>query len=388
MANTKIYGPPISDVPITDNLWLRWFNDVVWQVIGAGVGNSGPQGTFPKLQVGTTTIAPIGTPQAGLLFNQAVLAEFTDTRNDILYGGVFAITGAASGASQVVGAQIDGIVAKGSGATEVWGSALEAIAYPNTSTNIVGIEPAVVNFNDNAPLLAKWGINPVFKDRADGATASFNGLGSNYYNYFAEALVLTAQVRSGDGEFCGWNCGIDFLDGSLDQSTVPAWSAVVTYSSGMIVSSGGVLWKAIQLSLNQAPAVPSAYWVQHTYTGTTNLAVGIDFSSMSTTSMGRMASAVRFRATMYQHWEETGSVGTMFNATTGIMHICDNQGGLRLGVDAGSGLIYTSLGTIAPGAGAAATLGNIGGSGPTVAAQNSWGRINMNGTTYFFPLWT
>lgn len=388
-ASTQIYGPPIISVPITDDAWRRWFTEVVWPLIGAGVDNSGPQGNFPKVQIGTTTIAPIGSPQAGLLVNQALLVEFTDTRNAILYGIVSSIVGAATGASQVVGAQIDGTVAKGSGATEVWAAALEAIAYPNTATAIVGIEPAVVNLNDNAPLLAKWGINTVFKDRADGATASFNGLGSNYYNYFAEAFVLSAQARSSDGEFCGWNCGIDFLDASLDTSTVPAWSAVVTYGAGMIVSSGGTLWKAIQISLNQAPAAASIYWVQHNPAGnTTNLAVGIDFSSMSTTSMGRMASAIRFRSTMYQHWEETGTVGTMFNATTGILHLCDNTGALRLGVDSGSGLIYTSLGAVTLGGGAGATLGTIGGSGPTVAAQNSWGRINMNGTTYFFPLWT
>lgn len=385
-SQVQIYGPPLS--PITDEAWRRWFTEVVWPIIGAGVGNSGPQGTFPKLQIGTTTISPIGTPQAGLLFDQTVLVEVTDTRNAILYGGVFSIVGAASGASQVVGAQIDGTVSAHSGATEVWGAALEAIAYPNTATNIVGIEPAVVNFNDNAPLLAKWGVNPVFKDRTDTATASFNGLGSNYYNYFAEAVVLTAQARSTDGEFCGWNCGLDFLDGCLDTSTVPAWSSTFTYSPGMIVSSGGVLWKAIQTSLNQAPIAGSAYWVQHTYAGTTNLAVGIDFSSMSTTSMARMASAIRLRSSMYMHWDETGAVGTLFNATTSIHHVCDNQGNLRLGVDVGTGLIYTSIGTIAPGGGAGATLGTIGGTGPATAAQNSWGRMNFNGTTYFVPLWT
>lgn len=41
-----------------------------------------------------------------------------------------------------------------------------------------------------------------------------------------------------------------------------------------------------------------------------------------------------------------------------------------------------------PGGGAVATLGTIGGTGPTRNTQDSWGRINLNGTTYWVALWT
>lgn len=39
------------------------------------------------------------------------------------------------------------------------------------------------------------------------------------------------------------------------------------------------------------------------------------------------------------------------------------------------------------GGGAAATLGTIGGAGPTAAAQNSWMEYQVNGTTYWIPVW-
>ena len=39
------------------------------------------------------------------------------------------------------------------------------------------------------------------------------------------------------------------------------------------------------------------------------------------------------------------------------------------------------------GGGAGATLGTIGGTGPTVAGQNTWAQINISGTTYWLPVW-
>ncbi len=386
MANTKIYGPPIISAPITDDAWRRWFTDVVWPIIGAGVGNSGPQGTFPQLQVGKASFTNENAFQELLNVDQGIYVTYSSTVQNIVYGFACNVHRAA-GDQFTVGAQINAWGEVGS-TGDVFGIACTALCQPASGNRaLIGIEPDIASLA-NANTGAKWGMNPVFKDRGDGATTAPDGLGSNQYNYFSEAIVLTSQVRSATGENCGWNCGIDFLDAALDQSVVLAWSATVTYSSGMIVSSGGVLWKAIQTSINQAPIAGSAYWVQHTYAGTTNLAVGIDFSSMSTTSMTRMASAIRLRSSMYMHWDESGAVGTLFNATTSIHHVCDNQGNLRLGVDVGTGLIYTAIGTIAPGGGAGATLGTIGGTGPATAAQNSWGRMNFNGTTYFIPLWT
>ena len=43
---------------------------------------------------------------------------------------------------------------------------------------------------------------------------------------------------------------------------------------------------------------------------------------------------------------------------------------------------------IALGGGAAATLGTIGGSGPTAAAQAQWVEIDINGVAHWIPVWT
>ena len=43
---------------------------------------------------------------------------------------------------------------------------------------------------------------------------------------------------------------------------------------------------------------------------------------------------------------------------------------------------------IALGGGAGATLGTIGGSGPTAAAQAQWVQIEVNGVNHWIPAWT
>jgi hypothetical protein len=55
-------------------------------------------------------------------------------------------------------------------------------------------------------------------------------------------------------------------------------------------------------------------------------------------------------------------------------------------IDASVGL-RVNIPSAALGGGAAATLGTIGGSGPTVAAQNQWLPINVNGNARFIALW-
>jgi hypothetical protein len=59
--------------------------------------------------------------------------------------------------------------------------------------------------------------------------------------------------------------------------------------------------------------------------------------------------------------------------------------GYALWVDAGSVRID---GSVALGGGAAATLGTIGGSGPTAAAQAKWIPLNSDGTQYFVAAWS
>lgn len=51
------------------------------------------------------------------------------------------------------------------------------------------------------------------------------------------------------------------------------------------------------------------------------------------------------------------------------------------------GKVSSGLASIALGGGASATLGTIGGSGPTVAAQNKWAKMSFGGTDYLIPVW-
>lgn len=381
----KISSPPQGGVPLDDPSWARWFQEVVWPLIGAGWQGSGPQGTFPQLQVGRARWTSQNAFQDLINVDQGIYVNYFSNVESIIYGFACNVHRAAGGAF-VVGAQINAWGEAGS-TGNVWALATTALNQPFSGTrNLVVAEHDILS-QSSPSTGVKWAINPVFKDRFDGLTATTEGLGSNFYNYFAEGIVFTSQPRSTAGEFCGWSVGMDFLDGWCDQSSVLAWNNATTYSPGMVVSSGGVLWKAIQTSLNQLPAGGSLYWVQRTYAGVNNLAVGIDFSSMGVGAMALMASALRLRSTMYVHWEESGAVGTKFDPVTSILHLVDNQGALRFGVNVASGLLLTSLATDALGGGAAATLGTIGGTGPTVAAQNSWGKLSYNGVTYWVPLW-
>lgn len=384
--NAQVYGPPQGLVPITDDAWRQWFTDVLWPIVGKGINNSGPQGTFPQLQVGNARFTRENEAQELINVDQGVYVNYTSAVQDIIYG--FACNVRRSGGSAfTVGAQINAWGEVGS-TGDVYGLATTATCQPSSSVrNVIGYEPDVVNaYNNNTGV--KWGVNVVFKDRGDNQVtgATTDALGSNYFNYQAVGFVLTAQPRSTTGEFCGWTVGMDFIDGWCDQASVPAYSAAVTYPAGAIVSSGGVLWKAITTNTNVVPGV-GPNWVQRTYSGTTNLAVGIDFSSMGTTGMSRMASAVRLRSTQYIHWEETGAIGTQFDAVSSILNLCSNQGTPVFGVEVATGVGHWVQAAIALGGGAAATLGTIGGSGPGTATQAGWEKVVLNGVTYYRPLW-
>ena len=53
----------------------------------------------------------------------------------------------------------------------------------------------------------------------------------------------------------------------------------------------------------------------------------------------------------------------------------------------GTGVVGFNYAATALGGGAAATLGTIGGTGPTVAGQTEWVKIVVNGNTRWFPVW-
>jgi hypothetical protein len=82
-----------------------------------------------------------------------------------------------------------------------------------------------------------------------------------------------------------------------------------------------------------------------------------------------------------------------YNGTAGTVTIAATAGAggdtninIRL-TPLGSGVIDIHYPTTALGGGSSATLGTIGGSGPTTAAQNSWVSVLVNGVAGWLPLW-
>jgi hypothetical protein len=333
--------PPSDATPLTDPAWRDWFNDV-WEAIG-----SNGTGTFPKIQIGKAVFSTSNEFQNLLGSDHGLYVQFSSTIAQHIYGFVCDVKRAV-GARPVYGARLRSWTEK-SVTGDQWGAAADAISRPGSNNTNTALEGACTILNDSTQK-AKTGASLIFKDRLDGATAAGNGLGTNRYNYYSRAVVFSSQARSSSAEFCGWNVGLDFIDYWGDAESVPAYNAAVTYLPGQCVSSGGVVWKAITTSLNQAPAAASAFWVQRTVGTTANLAVGIDFSSMSTGANARMASAIRLRELQVLHWEETGQIGTFYNATTGILHLVSAAGTSKFSVGGSTGNVtfagdMTSSGT-------------------------------------------
>jgi hypothetical protein len=219
----------------------------------------------------------------------------------------------------------------------------------------------------------------ILRSNATGGTsgADLNLAGSNY---FSEGVRF-----GGRADAAGWSIGIDFLLQSLEPQSVPAWAANVRYNYGQIVSSGGLLYKAVQSNIASAP--PSANWVQWTYAGTAAHAVGIDFSAVG--DLTGIQSAIRLKEPMRIHLEATGAVGIFYspagpaivfeNQATGMNALISNvvTGDLGLGVAA-----------VPVGAGAAAVLGNVvaGPPGPVNPNQVAWGSLYYNFVQYYIPL--
>lgn len=96
-------------------------------------------------------------------------------------------------------------------------------------------------------------------------------------------------------------------------------------------------------------------------------------------------------------YPSTGSFGLVFGDGTALASMGSNTAGLFANDDGGTVKMYAideadsvallNYRNIALGGGAAPTLGTIGGSGPTVAAQNSWIEHNIDGTAYWVPAW-
>ena len=374
--------PPSINVEFNDQAWQEWFYRIYQALLEDGAISSairvqGKDGT------GSFT-ADKNMFQRLISLDCGLYADYSSNNGNIIYG--FAANVRRSGGNNfTVGAQLNAWGPK-NGAGSVFGIATEAHGNDPFTGALIGIETAAISKYNNS-LSAKIGIDSVFKDRMEGVNV-VSSLGSDRYNYNSHACWITSIPRSSTGERCGWTRGISFLGECLDTQNAPAWSAIVNYSYGMVVTSGGLAWQAIQPSLNQVPAVPSIYWVQHTPAGAVTAAVGIDFSSVPLSVITRTASAIRLRDGMRIDYDCTGAVGSLFDNVNGIQRVVDNAGVLKFGVDVVNGEIHLSRAVIGPGGGAAATPATIGGTGPAVAAQAGWLRcIHTAAGAIYIPYW-
>lgn len=128
------------------------------------------------------------------------------------------------GSRRVVPAQLNGYALNGSADT-VWGVATEAwsgdaTTEPTGTTVLVGAEFGVISqYHANSSQLV--GADVVFKNKADGASDVLHGsAGTNGYNLNSVALRISAAAsRPASGAYTGWNTGIYFTSGALDEST-------------------------------------------------------------------------------------------------------------------------------------------------------------------------
>lgn len=379
--------PRMGLIPITDPAWTRWLTQTVWGIIGAGSDASGPQGAFPKLQVSEATFDDSYMGQDLLRVDKGLYSLYYSGNGGIIYGFACNVH-RASGTNFVVAAQLNAWAESGV-TCPVFGLAPTVLCLPGSSNcTLVGIETDIVNMDD-ANTAVKIGIQSVFKNRFDGVGTVVNGVGSNLYNWNAIAYSVDSAPRSAAGEFCGWTVGLQFLDGWCDTDNPQAWSASFNYQRGQTVTQGGLVYASILGgNLNHSPAASPTWWVTRTYAGTVDSSIGIDFSTLSVTTMGIMSSAIRLRNGMYVHWEESGAVGSLMNGASGYWEL-QNQTNFRFGVNMTDGVVKVGNAKAPNGAVTAATIGKIGGAGgPTIAAQSGWIKIrDSSGTDYWMPVW-
>ena len=331
-----ISTPPPPEVPFEDPAWAEWFNQI-FESVGRRGTQSSQLAVRGKERNANFTAQDIF--QELLTLDCGLYSNYSSGNGNPIYGFASNVRRSA-GKNAVTGGQFNGWGNSGlSSSVIVAGVGAGAFGEERFLGSLFGVLAGITNRTHNN-VNTKVGMSVSFQDRPGAAVTS---LGSNQYNYYSHGIRFTSQARSSVGEFCGWSVGVQFLSDCLDESTPRAWSATDTYGPGEVVTSGGLAWKAIQSSLNQAPAVPSAFWVQHTVAGTQVLAIGIDFSCLSTQTMARMAAAIRLRDTMAFQWDVTGAIGSFYNpaaAPNPRLVICDQAGTERIGIDVTNGDIY------------------------------------------------
>lgn len=272
------------------------------------------------------------------------------------------------------------------------------------------------SFGGTAPVAAlrsaiTSGTNQLFLENTGGAPSSF---GSGLAHFGNNTPVQFGGTPAAINASLFWNSTLSVLElffaansGRLRLSN-PASGRIL--AAGLTPASDEINWDVRKMAFGQSSAIGNQKYLFTNKAET--IAVAGEYSGMLWTYSANdtLNAAISTYATMTLN-AGTPTIGTGSLATNAILNIGGNPGaaatnrvGIRVlsnpsggaGVNAAlwltagravfDGIVDINNG-VALGGGAGATLGTIGGSGPTVAAQAQWVQIEIAGVNHWIPAW-
>ena len=176
---------------------------------------------------------------------------------DAAVHGFVLLNGGASNAAAV--GTVGRAFSTSRGGNSLWGVVTEAINFPSASGNVIGLEAAVVNMShDNRGAL--YGIDVVYKNRLDvNLPVPIAHVGENRFNQHSVALHVSAQPRSGAGDYSGWQTGIKFAASSFDRSAEVPYAVGIDYSEAQVPATFYLMvWRCGEVKCGLRPTQSGA----------------------------------------------------------------------------------------------------------------------------------
>lgn len=287
--------------------------------------------TFQKpVSIGGVLLDPRPINATGALtINTGFWSKFTTAITNIIYGLSVDVK-RTSGSQDLIGGRVMATIGTTLTAKAI-GLQAEAWGEVDTTSELRGLVATVGTHESNNTSL-KAGVTALFSNRAAVDGLPVEGLGANKYNLNSTAYRVESQPRSTAGENCGWNKGLVFAAGSLDE----------------IAGSGAK-------------------------------AVGIDFSLLDASDTSRVGALVQLRHGLGIEWNAEAiafiSLQTKYNRATAQLEV-SYGGNKRLGVGSDNGML---------------SFGDAGATTPLIvstagAASGTYMPIVVNGVTYKLAL--
>jgi hypothetical protein len=151
-----------------------------------------------------------------LKLDSGMWVDYGAVLNEVEYG-YLATVSRISGVGATIGGKFEAAT-EGTLSNPSIGITSGASSGRDASSPLTGAESFVNNGASNNTA-KKIGHRSVFRNRPEGTSSTVGGLGTNRYNSDSHAYSIEAQQRSSSAEYCGWNRGLNFAAGGLDQST-------------------------------------------------------------------------------------------------------------------------------------------------------------------------